>query len=181
MDLKIIDDFYNDPDSIRNMALGAWYESFPIGNYVGRNTRNQVIMEEELEERLSNIFNFEIEIINSKFRYATEHDSPMSWIHTDLGVGWHLIVPLMKTDVEDGVIFWEHFKHGRHSNINVPGHETFNINLWRKWHTEYYKYNRAVIFDFRYFHSPMHQSGYGKNIEESRLYHICKFKKKEQP
>jgi hypothetical protein len=181
MDLKVIPDFFSDPDAIRNLALGAWYESFPIGNYIGRDTRNQMIMKDELEEKLSNIFEFNIEVTSSKFRFALEHDSPLAWVHTDPGVGWHLIVPLMKSDVEDGVVFWEHVKHGRHSNVDVPSCETLNLDLWTKWHTEPYKYNRAVIFDFRYFHSPMHQSGYGANIAESRLYHICKFKKGGQP
>jgi hypothetical protein len=181
MDLKVINDFYEDPDAIRNLALNAWYESFPIGNYIGRNTRNQLIMKDELEARLSNVFQDYIEITSSKFRYALEHDSPLTWVHTDPGAGWHLIVPLMKTECEDGVVFWERDNHERKSHKGVVVKESFNPDLWRMWHTEYYKYNKAVIFDFTYYHSPLVQTGYGETIHDSRLYHICKFKRRVKP
>jgi len=176
--LRIVDDFYKDPDAIRELALGSKYELISSGNYIGRDTLNTNITFPELEERVRELFPEDYyKIVCSRFRTAIEGDTHMSFVHADseeVGGGWHILIYLSKDDVEDGVTLYEHTVHGRTSGkLNIDHiKDTENFEKFKPIQTVPYKYNRAVILDYAYFHSPMHHSGFGEDITTSRLMHI---------
>jgi hypothetical protein len=50
--LRVVKEFYKNPDEMRKMAINAKYELINWGNYIGRDTVNHMIMTPELESSL---------------------------------------------------------------------------------------------------------------------------------
>jgi len=176
--LKIVDDFYDDPDAIREMAIHSKYDLISSGNYIGRDTVNRNVLFPELERRVREFFPEDhCKIVCSRFRTAIEGDTHMAFVHadsTEIGVGWHVLVYLSKDEVEDGITFYRHVTQGvACEKIDISSWtDTENFEKFIPIQTVPYKYNRAVILDYAYFHSPMHHSGFGEDITTSRLMHI---------
>lgn len=176
--IKIIDGFYKDPNLIRKMALNSKYELISSGNYIGRDTLDKAVMFPELEKNIRTLFpDPHCKVVCSRFRSALEGDTHLTFVHADAYVrdaGWHILISLTKGKVRDGVTLYNHVKHGEMCTGWTPeqSKDTENFEKFVPTRTIEYKYNRAVVLDYSYFHSPMNHTGIGDRLENSRLLHI---------
>lgn len=170
-----ITNFYDNPDDIRADALCAKYERIPGGPYLGRDTLDTMRITPELTKKINSYFSFPVKIVKARYRYALEDDFMLSYIHSDQlkTDGWHVIIPLTKSEQTDGLYMWEHVTEGRYcKNYEKIISDTQNLTKWKMWHTEPYQYNKAVIVNYAYFHSSIPMAGFGTTLADSRLLHI---------
>lgn len=175
--LRVIKNFYNDPDAIVEMARTEKYELICSGNYIGRDTLNKMIMTPELEQKIRAIFPDEkYKIIRSRFRVALEGDTHMTFVHSDcvgLNQGWHILIYLSKME-DDGLVFYQHVDKGPFCNEggDYIRKDTENFDKFKPWKIQPYEFNTALVIDYGYFHSPKHKTGNGSDFDTSRLLHI---------
>jgi hypothetical protein len=176
--LQVIDDFYDDPDSMRELALNSKFTLIPGGNWMGRDTVNRKIMTIELEKKIKELFPEDhYQIICSRFRYALKGDTYQSFVHSDndgeINTGWHILISLYHS-TDDGIVLYEHVDYGKTlpPGVKFPSKDTENFQKFKPWKTQPYSYNRAVVLDYAYFHAPLTKSGFGDDITTSRLLHI---------
>lgn len=174
--IRIIDNFYTNPDDIRNDALKSKYQLISNGNYPGKDGLNRMHVTPELESKFRKLFpDPKYQITCSRFRYALEDDTYMSYVHADSygrRTGWHILIYLSKdTEHKDGVTFYKSPDGHKHWE-NLDQNYEWDFPLWSQWNEVEYKYNRAVVVDYSYFHAPMNRGGFGTSIDNSRLLHI---------
>jgi hypothetical protein len=157
--LRVVRNFYDDPDEMRRMAISSKYELINWGNYIGSDTVDHMVMTPELKQKIKRLFpeNYH-QVTCSRFRKAIDGDTHLSYVHIDSeerSSGWHILIYLTKdADVKDGLVFYD---DQLGSNVTC---------------VQEYDYNMAVIVDYSYFHAPMHKTGFGDCVENSRLLHI---------
>lgn len=187
----IVDDFYTDPESIRNYVLNAEKNDATDGNYAGIMTKDSFLTQEHLDtfgelvgEKLipSTIF-------TGKFRFSKESDTYKQDIHFDPGennCSWAGVVYLTpNVEGVEGTNFWKHNRTGLESiPTTLEGIQKYGWNgvddlkvfletdgvdhsLWTKILTVPYKYNRLVLFRPWMFHSP--GPLFGDTLENCRL------------
>lgn len=174
--IRIIDNFYSNPDDIRSDALKSRYQLISNGNYPGKDGLNRMYVTPELETKIKKLFpgpNYKITC--SRFRYALEDDTYMSYVHADSygrRTGWHILIYLTEDPpYRDGVTFYQAPDGRKHWDHPEQEYE-WDFPLWKPWMEVEYKFNRAVILDYSYYHSPMNRGGFGTSIQNSRLLHI---------
>jgi hypothetical protein len=176
--IKIVDNFYKNPDKIRKMALESKYELISSGNYIGHDTLDKNVIFPELEQNIRSIFpDPHCKVVCSRFRSAVEGDTHLTFVHADAyerDSGWHILIYLTKGKYKDGLTFYDHVNSGPMcTEWNAEhGVDTEDFEKFIPKNTIPYKYNRAVVLDYSYFHSPMHHTGIGDSIKNSRLMHI---------
>jgi len=178
--LRIVDNFYKDPEAIRDIALNTRYELITMGNYSGHDSLNKSIYFPEMMEKLKELFpGGHYAVVASRFRSTIQGDTHLTFIHCDCDVpnsGWHVLVYLKKEPTEDGLLIYEHETKGRTATMDAENilllRETEDYTKFKVIETVPYKYNRAVIVDYSQWHSPMIHDGFGDCIEDSRLMHI---------
>jgi hypothetical protein len=174
--IRVIDNFYDDPDKIRAEALASRYQLISNGNYPGRDGLNRMYLTPELETKIQKIFpGDKYKVHCSRFRHALKDDTYMSYVHADSygrQTGWHILVCLTPDPpYRDGVTLYKS-PEGKKYWQTVRQKHDWDFPLWTAWNEVEYKYNRAVIIDYSYFHAPMNRGGFGNSIENSRLLHI---------
>lgn len=193
-DIYIIDDFYENPNVIRDFALKSKYLKFPDdSNYPGFESENSFFAEDH-KTRFKNLINKEIVIkpnkwIYGKFRYNIESALSYSDIHID-SPDWAAMIYLTKD--EDCIGGLGIYKHKNTGLIEVPSREeefekfgcenfrdfdlkyvsldTKNPGAWELINMIPMKFNRLVLFKgSKYFHSITDK--FGSNIDNARLTH----------
>jgi len=194
-DLLIIDNFYEDPMKIRNMALNLKYNQ--VSYAPGK--RSTSFSCEELKEKLQYIINpyGEISLFpiikendiyefdgnnntypfdNGNFNYFTANDSGSGWIHADQEADWAGIVYLTENaPINSGTEFYQF--NGFEGKELYYNEQTYNkireLNLYKdmsKW-TLVDKvgnvFNRLVLFNAKKYH--VAQYFFGKDINDARL------------
>jgi len=175
--IRVIKNFYDDPDSIVEKALECKYQLISNGNYPGRDSLNRMYSSPELERKLEKVFpGGRYKMTCSRFRYALEDDTYMSYVHADAGgkcAGWHVLVYLTKNPpYKDGLTLYETKETGQRYWKDEDDEHVWDFPNWRPWKEIEYEYNQAVVVDYSYFHAPMNRGGFGNSIENSRLMHI---------
>jgi hypothetical protein len=183
--IRIINDFYTDPDEVRTKALKSRYQLISNGNYPGKDSLDRMYVTPELESKIKRIFpDPKYQITCSRFRYALEDDTYMAYVHADSYgkcTGWHILIYLSDNkDVKDGLTLYK-APDGKKCWENFDQDYDWDFPLWTPWKDVEYKYNRAVIVDYSYFHAPMTRGGFGVSIENSRLLHIIEVINVESP
>jgi len=187
----IVDDFYNDPDTVVKVATDSLTEEdSPIGNFAGVMTKDSFLGEQHrdifqkltLEPALNSSTN-----ANGRIRFTKANDSFKFHIHydVDMKTKWAGVVYLSKDHPKtDGTSFWRHLRTGLEVAPNtVEGFakygwrnfhdlkafletEGLDESLWEKTFTVPYKYNRLVLFRPWLLHSP--GPSFGDTLETSR-------------
>lgn len=188
--MYIVDNFYTDPDQIRNYALTMNRGTESDGNYAGVMTNDTFLTQEHLDI-IGELVGQKVipsTIFTGKFRFTKEGDESKQDIHFDPGdnnCAWAGVVYLTPNVTQtDGTIFWKHKRTGLESiprnleGINQYGWKDVNDlkqfletegndhSLWEKTFTVPYKYNRLVLFRPWMFHSP--GPAFGDTLESSR-------------
>lgn len=194
----VVDDFYTNPDEIRNIALNSNYpEPETEYTYPGKNSEDSYYNQEIH-------FNFE-KLINQKlkpadrngyFRISLENDSHKQDIHVDPSWEWGAVVYLSNPKDcvnEGGTSFWRHNtlniemcpktdkeaqNYGFSSYEEARGSFVYDDGQDRSKWTRYFlcpmKYNRMVIFRTYLWHS--HNYNFGTNLENGRLVQLFFFR-----
>lgn len=189
--MYIVDDFYKNPDMIRNYALSLQKNETSQGNYAGVMTKDVFLTQDHLDI-ISQLVGQQVKPSTSftgKFRFTKENDTYKQEIHFDPGdnnCAWAGIVYLTPNiENTDGTIFWKHKRTGLESiPRTLKGIQQYGWNdekdlkifldtdgtdhdCWNKTLTVPYKYNRLVLFRPWMFHSP--GNAFGDTFENSRL------------
>jgi hypothetical protein len=187
----VVDDFYNDPDTLVKVALSTMREEdSPGGNYAGVMTTQSFVGEQHaeifrrltMEPSISPSTN-----ANGRIRFTREKDTFRFHIHYDVDVQtrWAGVVYLSKEHPKtDGTNFWRHRRTGLEIAPNTPegflhyGWRNFHDlktfletegldeSLWEKTFSIPYKYNRLVLFRPWLLHSP--GPAFGDTLENCR-------------
>lgn len=187
----IVDNFYKNPDMIRQFALSQETTETSDGNYAGVMTHNNFLTQEHIDT-FSQLFGhgvFPSTLFTGKFRFTKEGEIGTQDIHFDPGDNnscWAGVVYLTpNVENTEGTIFWKHKRTGleaiprtldgiqEYGWNGVDDLKTFldtdgvDHSLWEKTFTVPYKYNRMVMFRPWMFHSP--GPAFGDTLENSRL------------
>lgn len=196
--IYIIDDFYTNPDVIRELAINADYNSGAKYNYPGYHSSKMYANKDVLKNRFEEIIKKEIRVepnLFGSFRIMTKHSSVKTNVHLDLK-NWAALVfltPNPNLDCGLGI-----FRHKDTNFSSKPddwecrklGYEDFqefegevihkdksNLDKWEMLTYVEPKYNRlALIRGDLLFHAGI--NGFGENLEDSRITHNFFFDEK---
>jgi hypothetical protein len=193
----IIDDFYSNPDEIRQIALNLKYPN-PPGEYTypGKNSEGNYYPK-EIHTKFETILNRKLIPAepNGYFRLSLEQDNFKQDIHVDpvweFGAVCYLNLPEQSID-EGGTSFWVHkktklekcpdnneeaksygFSNAREAWWTTVYGEGLDRNNWDRYLLSPMKYNRIVIFRTNLWHS--HNYNFGNTLENGRLVQLFFF------
>lgn len=181
--LFVVDNFYENPDEVREFALQQWY--FDDQGYLGMRTRKQFLFEgvkERFEEIIGRKINrWEDQSMNGRFQ-TCKAGTPLVY-HCDeengqtLWAGMVYLTPDAPYDA--GTSFYAHKKtkirHNSHPDIaQCFNQKTFvDSTPYEMVDTVGNVYNRLVIFDGGMIHAASNYFGW--DIPSSRLFHMYFF------
>ncbi len=171
----VIDGFYEDPNKIREHALGM---DFTVeGNYPGH--RTMPLTEGGVREFLEATLNIKIDETfwnesdyTGTFQYVTQGTN--TWIHADKHTDWSCLVYLHPYPAKNsGTSFYKHKKTGSMEWNDVVLGDTIEEdgNNWDKWiktDTVANRYNRALLFRGKMWHAA--DDYFGNDFENGRLF-----------
>jgi len=168
----IVDNFYEDPDSIRNFALTQRYDQGGFGRgYIGSRTSQQYLfpgLKEKFEEIMGHkITKWQEHGMNGRFQYAFAGDALV--YHCD-GQKWAAMIYLTpNAPFECGTTLWAHKKTKIRHNSDPQIMTTFRRESTLD-RTPYEPvdvlgnvYNRLMIFDAGSIHSASEYFGFDTN------------------
>lgn len=187
----IIDNFYENPENVRNLALNTEYNNGAKYNYPGYHSGKRYANNDLLKQKFESILKKEIKIENNlfgSFRIMTEKSSKKINVHLDLKNWAALVFLTPQPNLEAGLGIFRHKEFKLDSRpddweCRKLGFEDFqefegtiihrDKSSKDKWELiEYVEpvYNRLVLIrgDIL-FHAGM--SGFGTDISNSRITH----------
>lgn len=197
----IADDFYDNPDEIRNIALNLEYpEQHKNSTYPGRNSSKTHYTEEahqKVEYLLGRKVNPAPNSACGDFRISYENDSFKQFIHVDGGFEWGGVIflnPPEQCVADAGTSFYRH-KSLRTEQVPVNSEEGaifgytdyqeisksmiygdgLDETKWDCYLTVPMVYNRIVLFRPWLWHS--HSKNFGNNINNCRLVQLLFYTK----
>jgi hypothetical protein len=187
----VIDDFYEDPDAVREFALGLEY--FPSGNHKGKRTNTRLIFD-GTKEAIEIAMNRKIKYdgwnygYNGVFQYCVAED-PLVY-HCDSQTYAAVVFLTPDAPPEAGTSFYRSKKNGlwkspTDKDIERTGKdentlvmEMFNNSFydstrWDKVDTIGNRYNRLAIWDAQLVHAA--NAYFGNDMYNGRLFHMFFF------
>jgi hypothetical protein len=172
--LIVIDDFYVEPDKIRDVALRS--EFCVTGNYPGQRTKPFLndYVKEKIEAAVQHpVLDWTADSANGSFQYTTCRDR--TWIHADHTNNWAGVIYLTpNAPPSSGTGFYRHIETGCHY---YPDDETLgrlcdqdsqDYTKWVKLDTVANVYNRLILFAANRFHAS--QDYFGTKLGDCRLF-----------
>ena len=196
----VIDDFYDDPDEVRNFGLTTEYPD-PDKDYTypGKNSRLG-FYNDDTHKKMEEAVGAGLEPSEpcGYFRISLEHDSLKQDVHVDPGWDWggvlYVNTPEQCID-EGGTSFWKHNSlHWEQCPRTAEESQYYSYPTYKEaWNTTVYgsgldrsqwtrymlcpmKYNRLVLFRTHLWHS--HNYNFGDSMENGRLVQLFFFKEK---
>jgi hypothetical protein len=173
LNLLIIDDFYSNPDQVRNFALT---QDFSVkGNYPG--VRTQSFWSDDIKHAIEHYMQFAGKITNNfngpdnsgytgAFQIATANDR--TWIHSDTNNMWAGVCYLTPdAPYTGGTGLFKHKASGNHSRVNQD-YEGYDYTKYDLFDRIGNKYNRLVIYRSDLFHASLDY--FGDNLQNGRLF-----------
>ena len=185
----IVDDFYNDPDAVRNFALQQTY--FPGEGAVGHRTRKQFFFD-GVKEAFENIMGAKIKTdgehgwyfpgINGRFQFCEAGTKRVYHCDEQQYAGMIYLTP--DAPPECGTTFFRHKGTKRRHNKDIdwesgegnkvfPGDTFLDKTRYEEVDVIGNVYNRLVIFDGGLIHSATDY--FGSNMTNCRLHHMFFF------
>ena len=181
--LIVIDNFYENPDDVREFALR---QDFSIDTYYpGKRTRSFASLEIKerfqkiLEPCCGKIISFELyNSDNGTFQYAVSSDR--TWIHTDhVNNNWAGIIYLTPdAPVNSGTTFYKHvsgvsnYSEKNAKNIDT-GKDSRDYTKWTEVDQVGNIYNRLILFNSSRYHAST--TYFGTSIHDARLFQVFFF------
>jgi hypothetical protein len=198
--IRVIDNFYDDPDAVRRFALEQEYPV--VGNYPGR--RSASFANDGLKHRFENILNIKMtewdtddRNYNGSFQICSCDD--ITWIHHDAQSHAAIIYLSPNAPISGGTVILQDKRYGF---SYIPSKETLKEHgIDRQEYRDYIGgigrdytkweqvdfignvYNRAVFYDGLYYHCSVDYFGRSGDEykNEQRLFQIFFFNSKEAP
>jgi len=168
--LIIIDNFYTNPDAVRNFALS---QEFSVkGNYPGSRTRP--FFTNDVKEAIEYNMQFAGKITNTyessgytgAFQLATAQDR--TWIHSDPYNMWAGVCYLTPdAPASGGTGLFKHKRTGEHKKVTQDW-EGYDNTKWELFDRLGNKYNRLIIYRGDLFHASLDY--FGDNLHNGRLF-----------
>jgi hypothetical protein len=187
--LIVVDNFFDDPDMIRNSALSVSYDF--ISTYPGM--RSSGVNQEQslkLKEKFEKILNIPItrwdlfdgdnkKHMNTCYQICLESDT--TWVHHDF-TDWAAVVYLTPdADPESGTGLFTHTASGidqwNKDDITTDfnsSSDTRELDKWQLTAEIKNKYNRLILYRGNYYHRSM-KPGFGNNYINGRLTQVFFF------
>ncbi len=177
--LYIIDDFYNNPDEVRENALKL---DFSVGgNYPGLRTKPEPIEQREyIKSWFEQIMNKQITHFdggyNTAFQFTKEEDN--TWIHHDDTTWAGVLYLTPNPPIESGTALYRHKETGismwdgvkdSDSDFNYSEEDTTDQSKWDRLVTIGNVYNRLILYRGFYYHRS-DLPGFGKDKYDGRLF-----------
>lgn len=181
--LWVVDNFYKNPDLVRELALKQEFDQGGIGRYyIGNRTINQFLfpgLKESFEKIMGRkITKWNEHGMNGRFQYCIE-GSPLVY-HCDdqKWAGMLYLTPdaPYETGTRTHALKGTDIRHNSHPDIMKcfrPGSQNLDITPFETVDTVGNVYNRLVIFNAGYIHSACNYFGWTK--ENSRLWQMFFF------
>lgn len=172
----IIDDFYSNPDTVRQFAL---QQDFSVtGNYPGQRTKTFLTPDVKDAIQRTIIIHAgtvtdwcERDGFTGSFQYTTAADR--SWIHSDRFNGWAGVCYLTPNAPHTaGTGLFRHKATGQYEHITTD-HEAQDMTKWELFDVIGNKYNRLVLYRGNLFH--MSLDYFGKDRYDGRLFQLFFF------
>jgi len=172
----IVDNFYKDPDSIREYALSLPYNVY--GNYPGVRSlpakdsswRNSIKVYLENNILHKKITYFPEEKYNTSFQYTMSN--AVTWVHHDETVWAGIVYLTPNAPVESGTAIY------RHKKTKIFAHEQGLLDYngisteYKDWEIISFAgnvYNRLVLYLGKYYHRSV-VPGFGCDLHTARLF-----------
>ena len=175
----ITDDFYGDPDSVRQFALSQAFDV--TGNYPGSRTKS--FLNPDIKEAIQTIVWpvggeitkwYDVDGMTGSFQLTTAADR--SWIHTDHFNKWAAVCYLTpNAPVTAGTGLFQYKKNGARTSVEM-GNEAYDAQDMTKWimyDVISNRYNRLVMYRGDLFHSSLDY--FGSGFEDGRLFQVFFF------
>lgn len=174
-DIIVVDNFYENPDAVRSLALQVPYlDSKKLPARFNGTESKKGYFSKSLVEKLESLLGRKI-AVNSKnysfgvFSLITDEDKENQSIHVD-SVEWVGLIYLnLPDECSGGTSFFRHLITGASTFINeqksnLELSDAYNLDKWIEWRTVEMKFNRLVLFQAnKYFHSAKTFSCFTKN------------------
>lgn len=167
----IIDDFYSNPDEVRNFALSQPFNV--TGNFPG--ARTMPFLNEETKKTISSIISAAggevIDWLESfgytgAFQICTADDR--TWIHADDNNTWAGVCYLTpNAPLSAGTALYRHKATGEYTKSN-NNHEGYDYTKWDMVDYIANKYNRLVLYRGNIFHASVDY--FGDSFHNGRLF-----------
>ncbi len=189
-DVIIIDQFYEEPDKVRNLAVNAEYVSGAKYNYPGYQSKKQYYTK-EIVQKIENITGTNISDIErftfGAFRVITKQTGSMPKVHADTVIDWAGLVFLTPDcPPSNGLGFYRHketgfegpptdkqarmigYEDANEFERQVVRRDMANLDLWELVSVVEPTFNRIVLFKgANYYHAPL--GGSGTDAKDSRI------------
>lgn len=170
LELLIIDNFYENPDSVRNYALS---QDFSVkGNYPG--SRTKPYLPDDVKSCIEYWMAFagpvthwfEDQGYTGAFQLATAQDR--TWIHADHHNVWAGVCYLTPdAPFTGGTALYRHKETGEFRRTNKD-HDGYDYTKWDQFDRIGNKYNRLIIYRGDLFHASLDY--FGNSKETGRLF-----------
>lgn len=182
-DLRVYDDFLDNPNSVRNRGLRAKY-----GDYAGKDgeiykrVSSEVI--EEVVDGLNKAMGRPIELLGMGYRLNYGGEMPNHAIHSDLGWGTYAAVLYLSTNPSgeaNGTAFWRHntgsdrIKAGDTDVLKNVSEDWDNAEAWTQTNFVQAVFNRCIVYRSELFHSRWPFAAYGSGRDDGRLIVVAFF------
>jgi len=174
--LFIVDDFYRDPDVVREFALQQEFKE--QGNYPG--IRTDTFLDEGTRETIQHfIYPHGGQVtewndragLTGSFQICTADER--SWIHTDHFNTWAGLIYLTPDPPVNGGTILYRYKEGQQMyEHQLPdyNYEALDMTKWDRVDTIGNLYNRLVMYRSDIFH--MNDQYFGKDLNDGRLFQL---------
>lgn len=172
----IIDEFYTNPDTVRDFAL---QQEFTVtGNYPGQRTKTFLTPDvKDAIQRLVGVHAGQVtdwcerDGFTGSFQYTTAADR--SWIHSDYYNGWAGVCYLTpNAPYTAGTGLFRHKASGEYER-HTTDYEAQDMTKWELFDVIGNKYNRLVLYRGNLFHSSLDY--FGKDRYDGRLFQLFFF------
>jgi len=168
--LIIADNFYDDVDSVRQMALSLPFDV--KGNYPG--ARTAPMINDSIKNAISNLVATAGRVTNwheetgftGSFQLCTAYDR--TWIHADRFNSWAGVCYLTpNAPLSAGTSLYRHKATGERERIDND-HESYDYTKWEEVDRVGNVYNRLVLYRGNFFHASVDY--FGSSFEDGRLF-----------
>ena len=177
--LLVIDNFYSNPDSVRQFALSQSFDV--VGNFPGKRTKP--FLNDDTKEWISHHMHAtsgkilwppeEENLYCGAFQFTTAQDR--TWIHSDGFNGWAGVLYLTpNAPLTSGTATFRHKETGLTRSPSNPQEvdkirkDGYDITKWEIVDSISNVYNRLVLYDAKLFHAS--RDYFGQNINNGRLF-----------
>lgn len=168
LNLMVIDNFLDDPDTIRNFALKQTYHI--RGNYPGvRATWDNTAYDNELNVKLSEIIGCNIthQGASKQFQICTEYEDN-NWIHHDTKNLAGVLYLTPNAPLEYGTSIFRHKQTNIMYGLDQTDENIRNEDEWEEIINISNVYNRLILYNGMLYHRS-NNFGFGNSLENSRL------------